>query len=310
MTRSMEALTRGLIDYAGLFPPSQLELSDAAERYARYLVSPEAPMLGRFICAASRLEALSDAAAALMPGTFATSGYREYVDLGGRWRVSVVCDLGLEKSLDAMDAFNARHDDEGSGLATADAVELRSPAPAEIDAAIDEIPEDVAGFFEVPWTEDPRGYAAALAGDECFAKIRCGGVTAEAFPSVERVADFLVAAAQGKVAFKATAGLHHPVRAEHALTYEEDAPRGVMHGFVNVFLAAALARGGTERGVLVEVLSETDAGAFSFTDEHASWKDRRVGTDELADCRSRFALSYGSCSFEEPIADLRELGWL
>ena len=34
-------------------------------------------------------------------------------------------------------------------------------------------------------------------------------------------------------------GLHHPVRGEYPLTYAPDAPRGVMHGFLNVFLAAA-----------------------------------------------------------------------
>lgn len=310
MVRSIEALTRGLIDYAGLFPPAQLDMAPAVERYARYLHRPEASMLGRFICPASRLDELSEAAAALMPGTFATSGYREYADTTEPWRVSVVADLGLAKSLDAMDAFGARHSEEDAGLARADTVELRSPKPSEIDAAIDEIPDDVAGFFEIPWEGETRGYAAALAGDECFAKIRCGGVTADAFPSVEQIAEFLVTASQARVAFKATAGLHHPVRAEYALTYEDGAPRGVMHGFVNVFLAAAFAKAGAGREALVDVLSETDPAAFRFTDDHAAWKDHTIATDDLADARSRFALSYGSCSFEEPIDDLRGLGWL
>ena len=44
-----------------------------------------------------------------------------------------------------------------------------------------------------------------------------------------------------RVAFKATAGLHHPVRAEHPLTYAADAPAPTMHGFLNVFVAAAAA---------------------------------------------------------------------
>jgi hypothetical protein len=32
--------------------------------------------------------------------------------------------------------------------------------------------------------------------------------------------------------------------------------------------------------------------------------------DEIAEARERFAHSFGSCSFEEPLADLRALGLL
>ena len=45
-----------------------------------------------------------------------------------------------------------------------------------------------------------------------FAKVRTGGLTAESTPSSEALADFLCAAASRRVAFKATAGLHHPIR--------------------------------------------------------------------------------------------------
>jgi len=136
------------------------------------------------------------------------------------------------------------------------------------------------------------------------AKIRTGGVTADAFPSAERVAAFMRECAEHGVAFKATAGLHHPIRCVKPLTYEADAPRGTMHGFVNVFLAAALIRHAEE------ILMESEAEAFAFDDDGASWRGHRIATDDLARIRAEFAISFGSCSFEEPVSDLKELGWL
>jgi hypothetical protein len=133
------------------------------------------------------------------------------------------------------------------------------------------------------------------------AKIRTGGVTADAFPPVDFIAQFIRACRDHGVVFKATAGLHHPLRCVKPLTYEANAPTGTMHGFVNVFMAAAIA----DRAE--EVLTASD---FSFDDDAASWRDVRVSTEEIATMRRTLATSFGSCSFEEPIADLKELGWL
>ncbi len=136
------------------------------------------------------------------------------------------------------------------------------------------------------------------------AKIRTGGVTTDAFPSSADIAHFLRKCASWGVAFKATAGLHHPVRCVRALTYEPNAPTGTMHGFVNVFMAAAVL---TRAEV---ILDDDDASAFAFDDDTASWRGHAVLTEDLARLRDGFAISFGSCSFEEPVNDLKELGWL
>ncbi|HEX9161858.1 MAG TPA: hypothetical protein VF980_09145 [Thermoanaerobaculia bacterium] len=136
------------------------------------------------------------------------------------------------------------------------------------------------------------------------AKIRTGGVTANAFPAINRVAAFIRECRQKHVPFKATAGLHHPIRCSKPLTYESHAPVGTMHGFVNVFLAAAMPE------VAPDILREENATAFRFDDDGVSFGDHRVTTDELRRVRKQIAISFGSCSFEEPIADLKELGWL
>lgn len=136
------------------------------------------------------------------------------------------------------------------------------------------------------------------------AKIRTGGVTVEAFPTPERIAQFLCAAREKGVAFKATAGLHHPLRCVRPLTYEPDAPTGTMHGFLNVFLAAAMPEHAEE------VLETSGPGSFVFDDEGVMWRGIRVTNDALVALRRDAAISFGSCSFEEPIDDLRALGWI
>ena len=143
-----------------------------------------------------------------------------------------------------------------------------------------------------------------------FAKVRTGGLVPDAIPPAAELADFLVAAARRRLAFKATAGLHHPIRSEHPLTYAADSPRAMMHGFVNLFVAAAFAWHGTDREALADILIETDPHAFEFRDDGMRWRGHNLATAQLQAARRDFAHSFGSCSFEEPAADLRKLGWL
>jgi hypothetical protein len=168
-------------------------------------------------------------------------------------------------------------------------------------------PQGVTTYFEIPVNEDPKPLAAM----GVRAKIRTGGATADAFPSCADLAHFLQACAIANVPFKATAGLHHPVRSTHRLTNAVDSPTAIMHGFVNVFLAAALLwhRGSTEADALA-TLEETSPDAFRFEDNCVTWHGRSLTASQLSSARRKFAISFGSCSFEEPIEDLETLGWL
>ena len=143
-----------------------------------------------------------------------------------------------------------------------------------------------------------------------WAKVRTGGLTPEMIPSSADLAAFLCAAAVRRVPFKATAGLHHPIRSMRALTYAGDSPRATMHGFLNVFCAAALAWHGLGEGTVSELLEETDPAALEFDEAGFAWKGHRLDTSQIHTARREFAHSFGSCSFEEPVADLRELGLL
>lgn len=313
---SVQTLMGGLIDYAGLFPPSKLPMKRATENYAKYLRAEHADFVGRFICPVPRLEELSKEAAIVMPGTYATSGYPEHADVLEPWQISGIIMGDLEENLEMIYRFNEHHDDEENGLALVDAIEMRVGSSEEIDEALEIIPEMIDTAFEVPqdiiMNGDPRGLIAAMSGSGVLAKIRCGGVEPSMYPSSENIANFMIACKNASVMFKCTAGLHHPIRSEQALTYEDDAPRGVMHGFVNVFVAAAhvLSAKSADFEAVVGILEEMDPKAFIFNEQGVIHKKTRVSTIQLAQMREGFATSYGSCSVDEPIADLKAMGLL
>lgn len=142
-------------------------------------------------------------------------------------------------------------------------------------------------YCEVPL---PDLHAVATIG--AYAKIRCGG---DRIPDNEEVAAFIRECARLNLPFKATAGLHHPLRSSD------------MHGFINVLMAAVLAWKGSTS--IEAVVAERDPEAFSFHGE-ARWRDECATVSEIRQARREFIHSFGSCSFEEPVQDLEELGWL
>jgi hypothetical protein len=61
---------------------------------------------------------------------------------------------------------------------------------------------------------------------------------------------------------------------------------------------------------LVAILEESDPAAFDATADAVSWRDIRLTADDLVAGRAHALRSVGSCSFEEPVEDLRRLGWI
>lgn len=300
---ALERLLEHVIDYAGLFPPAKLDMAPVVANYARYVASPESWMLERLIVPVARLAEFEEVAAAHLP----TGGDDE------PWPISCIvrpaADEGIEEDFAAIEAFNERHAEPPSGLAIVDVVELKGADAAAIDRVLDVIPDELFPFFEMDPAADLRGALATLVGGDAGAKIRTGGLEPAAFPAPEHVASFIVQCARADVPFKATAGLHHPLRHRDA-TVGCDA-----FGFLNVFGAAVLARRHDLDAEEVErILVERSTDAITFGPEGLAWRDGDatydVTTDEIEDARLAFAVSYGSCSFVEPIEDLRALGLL
>lgn len=138
-------------------------------------------------------------------------------------------------------------------------------------------------YVELPLGEGLEGRVALLAERGYRAKVRCGGAEV---PTTEALGRFLRACREAGVPFKATAGLHHPL-----------AGAG-WHGFLNVLAACAFAD---------EAALEGDVELHA---EALRWAGRTAGPDELERVRREQLVAIGSCSFFEPVADLRELGIL
>ena len=290
-----DALLSELIDYAGLFPPAGEDMKTAVQNYAEYSRGPDRAALGKFIVPFARLEELEDAAADLFPRTRSSQP----------WPISVLVADDVRHAADSIAKFNARHSAQARrGLATIEVVELKASTIEEIANQQQDLPRTFTSYFEIPLTGDMPALVRAIREVSSRAKIRTGGITAEAFPSPQSIIDFLVACRAESVAFKATAGLHHPVSGEYRLTYEEGSANGMMYGFLNVFLAAALLAAGESEDVALAALQETNRAAFEFAEDHLQWRDKRISATQLVDVRRNNAISFGSCSFREPIDEL------
>lgn len=310
------AFLAGLIDYAGLFPPASLPLEPALGEYARHRGGSDAWMLGRFIVPAARLEAL---AAALANDPMLADGTA--------WSLGVLVGGGsdLTASLAALPAqaeAAASCEQEGPGGLTVDVLE--APLPTRVGAAsavAEGLADEGLGGRDL-YLEIAGAAAVDAALDDCAAaarawagpagafprlgvKLRCGGVTAEAFPSPERIAAVIAGCARRGLPLKFTAGLHHPVRRL------ADEPPVVMHGFLNVIGAALLATGReTDPALLAACLVETDPAAFRLDGGGFAWRDEVVDPDVIARARTDFVAGFGSCSFDEPRRDLAAIGLL
>lgn len=276
---SVRALFTELIDYAGLFPPAGLDLQTAWRNYQGYRKGPYQWALGRFVVPASRLTELASVAGKV-------TGSQLTVLIGG--------DVDQELAAAAK--------------AGADSVELKASTVTQIRSAAERLPGGMTAYFEIPIAGDPAGLVTAIAEAGGRAKVRTGGPTADSFPGPRDLGRFMQACAEEQVSFKATAGLHHPVRSSHPLNGEAGSESVVMHGFLNVLFAAALLRAGEERQKVNRLLEDQSAQSFQFENGCAKWKDEELDVEQILDARKNLAIAFGSCSFDEPISDLRQMG--
>jgi hypothetical protein len=306
MHLSFKYLLHRLIDYAGLFPPAALDMTSAVRNYAAYYSGEQAWMLGRFVVPVARLNEFRQAAAGLLPdGGWEGDDY---------WRLSALAGADLAADLETIASFNHHYatlpPPWAEGLAKIDTIEIKVNQPTEIERLMKLIPDKLTPYFEIPIADDPAELVKAIADVEARAKVRTGGVTPDALPSSHDLARFIATCAKADVPFKATAGLHHPLRSVNRLTYEPGSATALMHGFLNVFIAAGFAQFGLETELLVEILEEREPEAFVFDSGGVRWRGHDLVLAHLRNTRSLFAISFGSCSFAEPVEDLRRLGLL
>ena len=304
------ALLERLIDDAGLFPPAALPMRAALRAHARHGESAYWWIGGRFVVPASRLDEFAAA----------RSAADDPIDL------SVVLDSGTSGAKGDTVRADMHRIDRVAALdgVTVSSLEARLPNITLDDAAMRRIVADIVeryptaevafwyeSVYDAGWNTAPESWLAVLATARAAApanvtlgaKVRCGGAAARATPTVGDLAAFLIAAHAHDVPWKATAGLHHPVRGPHG---SDAAP--APHGFLNLFVAgAALHAGAIDAARVADVLAETDPLAFVVDPAHVAWREVRLEPEHIGAARER-CVAFGSCSFDEPVNDLRELG--
>jgi hypothetical protein len=287
---TVRALMESLIDFAGLFPPASLSMTEAVAAFDDYRRGPDAFALGLFVVPAVRLGEF-EACLATRPAS------------GGEWRLSVIA--GGEP-VDEITRFAAKH----RGRVVVEAIEAKVQTVADVERYAMQrgmVGAKTVHYLEVPLDDSVETLVGSMRPHHGLrAKIRTGGVTAGAFPAAELIVRFLIACREHGIAFKATAGLHHPLRGDYHLTYTADSDRATMYGYLNVFLAALLLDVGGTTADAVELLNERDITALRFTDDAVIWRGYRADLNAVTTFR-KHATSFGSCSFREPVDELQPL---
>lgn len=258
MSTTLRSALTGLFDDAGLFPPTRRPMAAALMSHERAREGPHGSFLGPFLCPVTRLEELDACVAAgrPMPNELGVVAYPS--DLWVKRAVSHPGVVHIEAPL------NMRLPAEASRVRRY----LELPPQCDVDVAVD-----------------------AVVRARAFAKIRCGGVTPDAVPSVQRLAHALVACAGRGVSLKATAGLHHPFARNDA------AIGAILHGFVNLLAAASSAVAGAPLDEVREILGlREDDG-----DRVVAHVDRRA---------RELVVAIGTCSLDDPVDALEDLGVL
>ena len=273
---TLPAFAVGLCDDAAVFPPGLAPLADAVPAHRAHRAAPYAGLVGPLVLPASALDELYpllhgvplDVSVTAPGGPHEAARARATaaalpVDLRG-------LEIAVPAGMAAEEFFRLLGDGGGDGA--------------------------VPVYVEVPRDERRPSIIAAIAAHGHRAKFRTGGVKAHLYPDPDELAAAIKATVDAGVPFKATAGLHHPVR-------NTDPETGFhQHGFLNLLLAVDAALDGRSAPDLAVVLAERDAASVAA-------RVAGLGADRTAAARARF-LSFGTCSITDPLTELADLGLL
>jgi hypothetical protein len=188
---------------------------------------------------------------------------------------------------------------EASGLPDRLTVTIVGPPLPALPPSVESIetqtifvaPTDVRVFYELDWRGNFEAGMTRLAGRAGAAvKLRMGG---EAIPPPDAVTRFLKGAASHKLPIKFTAGLHS--------AFSHDGG----YGFVNLFCAAFAAY--TPSDPVASFLARP-ASDFRFDNDALQIAGHEFSADAIENLRRNWVISFGSCSFLEPVESLEHAG--
>lgn len=321
---SFNNFMRKLIDYAGMFPPANLDFQNAFSNYLNYLNSNDEWMIDKFICSVRFFELFinHDSELSKQLHNFRSDRWVSFSLLLTGGKTSKDFLKSLDSDLKLIKDFINSHNE----LIVTDVFEVKLPddviSKSNISGCrkfLDNCSEifnenEMFGskvFFEPPVNEnyefvfEKLSYTMAESdhnGGNAGFKLRTGGITPELFPSPDQCAFALKSCYEHKIQFKATAGLHHPVR------HFNDSVSTKMHGFLNIFGAGILAHANKlSLKEITEIINDENENSFKFLEDEFMWNDISASNDRINKARNEFVLSFGSCSIDEPKEDLKKL---
>ncbi len=288
---SLDTLTHGLFDYAGMFPPAALDFEDALRESAGFATALHRPGLvaADIVLTPEHWGKLDDAA----------------LDVAGFEGACTVCIVGvkLDDAENVAQAIAARNqsDDRTRVVALEVSGELNDDTAGTLRRI--RATSGVSIFYEPAGTDSERIPDAANLlhglrsdGAPVGLKLRCAGPTA---CSADELAAAIREVAARRLPFKLTQGLHHPFAADER--YGND------HGFLNVLTALRLHQTvGLDGDELVQCIEDPEPAHFVVTDG-LGWNQHRAMMQRVVDAAGQVPFSIGSCSLSEPDEDLQEL---
>jgi hypothetical protein len=275
---TLPLLFHRLIDDAALFPPGNAPMPEAVPAHERHRREWYAPLVGPFLCPAARVGELGQHVTTKLGVTVVASSPGDIEPAVQ----TVLADAELE--LRGVEVPLRGEPLEDSARRTIVALEA---ALLNVDD-----PDQLPVYVEVPRAPGWRDALDQVAVAGYRSKLRTGGETADAFPTEDEVAAFIVACREFDVRFKFTAGLHRAIRRTTSDGHEQ-------HGFLNALVAVAEALDGADESALAATLAERDATAIAE-------RVRGIPVGRAATVRTWFG-SYGSCSIDEPLQELLDL---
>jgi hypothetical protein len=282
---TVPVLFRRLVDDAALFPPGNAPMERAVIEHAEHKHALYANFVGRFLCKDSRVPEWE--------AQHASSD--EPVQLG------IIADNGAQAAARTIAALRDDAGDDRPATPTTlasgvvvDAVEVPLAVDADLPGAVHAIAQKLAGeqlYVEIPLAAGWPDAVAACAERGVGAKLRTGGLSADAFPTPHEVADFISACVAAGTPFKCTAGLHH------AVCHTDPATGFHHHGFLNILVATHAAITGADVFAAVTARDPADLAAVCWGIDDASARAVREAF-----------VGFGSCSIVEPLEDLAALG--
>jgi hypothetical protein len=284
-------LLAGLCDDAAMFPPGNAHPADAVSAHQMHRAAWYRDLVGPFLVGTRHLPAVIDEVRALhAAGPLGTAAPADPL------AVVLVVPEGPAALPEVYRTAAAEPDLGLVGVELAcDADGTAAQAVRRAAAVLEaELPDPAGGVIELRRGPGLGEALDVIAGSPFRAKLRTGGTAAQAFPTEQELAGFIVGCVQRGVPFKCTAGLHEAARHTDPATGFEH------HGFLNILTATHTACQGADVAGVAKVLAERSAPRLAQT-------LRALTPDQVARARSAFT-AYGTCSIAEPLAELATLG--